>query len=547
MPFFDQKRSLRKRLRAVGIWVVAMLLLACGGGGGGVNDGTGALLSLAPGVGTGGTGSVAGTLTGLGSVFVDGVRYDDSQAVLERQSDLVQSETLGLADLQVGQYVYMELDANGTPTRVRLESQLVGPVGSVNTARGQLTVWGQTVAVNTDPNLGPVTVFSGYADISDVSPPDPVQVYGVLQTDPADASRDIFLATRIERLTSTSTLPARLTGTLRSGNSNLLLAGLALETSQTLTAGQVVTLVIPWTQDTNPTSSKWKLQSLRVLGTPAATTSTLRLSGAVQLRPDGLLMVQGVQVDVSATALAAVRAGLRNGSYITVSGQINRSNGQLVASAIDSPPVGGQVLELRGSVTSLLDARSFIVRGMQVNASTAQWLGGTPADLVNGRYVELTGAMVGNAFRASKVVLQAGLPDKAVLDVSGLVQAVDSGNQRLSVLTQDGQTLTIAAPPMVTLPSKGDTVRIDGYWRDGTLQASDLANRAPIDQSLIHLEGIIDAVGLGQFRLNGVLVQVDLGRFANLRIGRGDRVQIAVKLTDGRYTLVDFMPQAPRH
>jgi hypothetical protein len=62
----------RRLLRAVCTLSTAALLLACGGGGGGI-----------AGVGTGGTGSFSvGTVTGFGSVFVNGVRYDDDGARL---------------------------------------------------------------------------------------------------------------------------------------------------------------------------------------------------------------------------------------------------------------------------------------------------------------------------------------------------------------------------------------------------------------------------------------------------------------------------------
>ena len=206
-PFQQSLQGLRRCCTKIGIWIAITLIAACGGSAGD------AALSLAPGVGTGGTGIVAGTLTGLGSVIVDGVRYDDSQASLERQADLVQTTTLALSDLQVGQYVYLELDSASTPVRVRLESQLVGPVAGLTASGTRFTVWGQAVAINTNPALGPVTVFSGYTQASDMGTQDPVQVYGVLRPDPNDATRELILATRIERLTSTTSLPARLTGT----------------------------------------------------------------------------------------------------------------------------------------------------------------------------------------------------------------------------------------------------------------------------------------------------------------------------------------------
>jgi hypothetical protein len=546
--------QVHKRERGLLLNMAVMLLLSttslmlgsCGGGD---------IFLSGVGVGTGGTGFVSGTVTGLGSVIVDGVRYDDSKAVLERKADLVQTEALGLSDLQVGQFAALELDSQGALVRVRIDAQLLGPVGSVVAASRQLTVWGQTVLVNTDPGLGPVTVFSGYSGISDVAAQDRVQVYGVLQPDPIDTSREFIRATRIEHLVSTSTLPARLTGTLSSGGATgLMLAGLALDTSQavnlasgqTLSAGSVVTVVLPWSQSITTPTTRLLAQSVRVVSAADVGTNSFRLSGAVQLKPGGTLLIQGVAVDASDATLAAVRDALAQGTYITVTGQVSQTSGRLVVSAIETTPTGGRPQELRGSVTSMVDAKSFMVRGMWVSASAAQWVGGAATDLVTGRYVELTGSVSGNVFNASKVVLQAGLPDTAVLDVTGLVQAVDNSSRVVRVLTQDGQAITITIAAADALPSVGQTVRSEGFWKDGRLQSQTLSNTQSPEGGLTLLEGIVDKVSAGQFRLNGLQISVDTARFPALRIVGGERVEVWVKLVDGQYQLVDFKAKPPR-
>lgn len=539
-------RFFRALLSAASLWAASVLMVACGGGD---------LFSVVPGVGTGGTGSAAGTITGLGSVIVDGVRYDDSAATLERQPDLLQSETLSLADLQIGQYVYLDLDTAGAPTRVRLDSQLVGYVGSVAAASGQLSVWGQAVAINTDAALGPVTVFSGYTSLADVQLADRVQVYGVLQNNTADAGNEIIRATRIERLASSSTLPARLTGMLRASNTNgLRLAGLPLDTSQTsnlasiatLQAGTWVTVVVPWPTDSSATPASWSALSVRTLTASVTSDISLRLSGTVQLGTDGMLTLQGVKVDASAAALASVRDKLAQGAYITVTGQLNHSSGKLVANSIETIPAAGRPMELRGSVTSVLDQTSFTVRGVQVNASLAHWSGGTPADLVSGRYVEVIGSLVNNVFTASRVQLQTTLPDKAVLDITAVVQSVNSASRIALVLTQDGQTLSVAFAASAALPAVGDTLRIEGFWADNLLQARDISSPPPLDRDLIHLEGVVDSASSGQFSLNGVLVQVDAALFPTLKISAGDRVDVQVRRSNDQYWLVQFETRPPR-
>lgn len=481
-PFQQFLQGLWRHCTKVGIWVAISLIAACGGGAGD------AILSLAPGVGTGGTGIVAGTLTGLGSVIVDGVRYDDSQAALERQADLVQTTTLALSDLQVGQYVYLELDSASTPVRVRLESQLVGPIAGLAASGTRFTVWGQTVAINTNPALGPVTVFSGYTQASDLGTRDPVQVYGVLRPDPNDATRELILATRIERLASTTSLPARLTGTLRTNASgSLLLAGIPLDPAgitnlskdQSLQPGMVVTVVLPWDASAT-TVTRLQPLSARLLGQTGTSVERLRLGGAVQLRADGSLSVQGIPVNVSSSTLASIRETLKEGAYITVEGSVNHTTGELLANTIETMPAEGRPLELRGSVTSWVNQNSFMVRGVRINASQAVWSGGTAADVSNGRYIEITGRLLGNVLQAQSAKLQSGMPEKAVLDVTGEVLSVDSGAHSLRLTTPDGNILTVALDAIQGLPKVGDTVRTDGFWKNDVLQARSLDNQTGI-------------------------------------------------------------------
>lgn len=378
--------------------LMTLLLMSCGGS-------SDWLSASGIGVGTGGTGFVSGTITGLGSIYIDGVRYDESQAVLEQgSSDLSKTEAIQVSDLQVGQYALLELNAQGTLVRVRIDSQLVGTVSAIATQEKQITVWGQTVQLNTDPTQGPVTVLSGYARFDDVAIQDKVQIYGVLQPHPQDSSRDLIRATRIEKLDGDRTPPARITGTVRAADSNpsqSLLAGRALPT--TATAGTLLTTIVPWEQEKNPTSTPWQVQAARNVGSSTLATDQLRLSGLVQMGDNGELRVQGVAIDASNTALNAIRPQLRTGTYITINGSVNQQTGKLVANTIETTPQGGRIQELHGTVSAWVDLSSFTLRGIHINASRAQWGEGTPADLRDGRYVEVMGTVSGNTFQATRI------------------------------------------------------------------------------------------------------------------------------------------------
>jgi hypothetical protein len=458
-----------KLLRCLPALLLALLLLSCGGGSGSLvaSPGDGG------GVGTGGTGVVAGTVTGLGSVVIDGTRYDDSQAALESQPDLANNTPLALADLHIGQYAYLALDASGQPTVVRIASQLVGPAAAVNAAAGRITVWGQQVAINSDPASGPVTVFSGYGSLADMQPGDPVQVYAVLQS--ASGGADLLRATRIERLDAAGALPARLTGTLQAGSgSTLLLAGRPLDVSAVvnppaLAAGAVVTAIVPWSS-TLPAS--WKASAIALLAPGAA--SSVRLSGAAHLLPGGFALVQGVQVNLSALPQSQ-RGAVQEGSYLTVDGQsLGKDGAQLLASSVQALPQAGRDAQLRGSITSVAGTASFVVRGQAVDAGGAEFRNGSAANLVPGAYVEVDGVQAADTVLALRVTFSATTPQHAVLEVQGTVQSVDSAQRQLALLAEDGRTLTLVVPAGVTLPAAGDSMAASGYWDGSALQVRDL-------------------------------------------------------------------------
>ena len=124
-------------LSRTGILLLASVLTvisACGGGGGG-------LASLAPSVpiggggsgGIGGTGfTTSGTITGTGSIFVNGVRFDVSGALIR-----VDGENASEDDLGPGMVVSVRgtLDENdperGIADEVDYERALVGPIDSI--------------------------------------------------------------------------------------------------------------------------------------------------------------------------------------------------------------------------------------------------------------------------------------------------------------------------------------------------------------------------------------------------------------------------------
>ena len=121
-------------------------LTACNSGGG---DTAGGALDV----------TSSGTITGFGSVFVNGVRYETENArIISADDDSVILENPTNAQLQavlgVGQIITVRGsrtdDSNGVANTIRFDDELVGEITTVSTADGTFTVLGQTVSVTPD-------------------------------------------------------------------------------------------------------------------------------------------------------------------------------------------------------------------------------------------------------------------------------------------------------------------------------------------------------------------------------------------------------------
>ncbi len=169
--------------RLIAFVVTATLVLtACGGGsGGGIAgiDRTGAPVIAS-----------YGTITAFGSVVVNGVHYDTSQATFGIDGD---SGTQ--ADLAIGDVVLVNgtLDSGGTTgvaTSVRFDNNVEGPITSIDAATSTFVALGQLVRVSADTSFD-----AGIqpAALAGLAVGDVVEVSGLVQSD------DSINATRIER------------------------------------------------------------------------------------------------------------------------------------------------------------------------------------------------------------------------------------------------------------------------------------------------------------------------------------------------------------
>lgn len=158
---------------AILLIVAGSLIFGCGGGGGDLaSSGGGIGGSGVDGGGTGGTGISSGSVTAIGSVHVNGVRYDttDAEIFVEGQSQGI-GESAVLANLKVGMVVRVEGDieseTDGTAQRVYFNDDLRGPVESVvliDPVTTQLVVLGKAVVVDERTHVTNVKIAPSLKD-----------------------------------------------------------------------------------------------------------------------------------------------------------------------------------------------------------------------------------------------------------------------------------------------------------------------------------------------------------------------------------------------
>lgn len=358
------------------------------------------LASCGGGVGTGGTGGdatayAAGPITGFGSVFVGGVRFEDSAATVEDADGRGRSRD----ELRLGMTVEIDssaisTDSNGSTAsarRIQFESEIQGLVGLVNLNASTFTVLGQTVLVDA------TTVFDdriagGLAGLSTVPA---VEVYAVF-----DAAALRYRATRVEPSSLSGGLrlrgPVRVLDTtaqtLTVGSNSYSYAG-ASSIPTGLAVGQFVRLRM--TLD----SGRWMVRSFGAVPRLVADGDGVKVEGLVSaLTSTSLFSVNGRAVDASAaTLLPAGTTGLVVGARVEVEGVVR--GGVFVASkvkVVSDTDLQDRGFELIGSITAVNVAQSTItLRGVTVSTARSDLRidNGTLANLVVGQAVEVKGGL----------------------------------------------------------------------------------------------------------------------------------------------------------
>ena len=366
--------------------LAALTIAACGGGGD----------SAA--VGSGGTGSFSvGTITGFGSVFVNGQRYDDSSASVSDEDG-----PRSRADLRLGMVVTVQGTisdtGSATASSIVFDSELLGPVdvGSVNAGGKSFTILGQKVAVAAG------TVFDAALPLglSSVRAGQTLEVHGFLNPvanevqasliQPYSGAGKYKISGNVNSLQSGAQ-------TFRIGAATVSYAGLGGADLQGLSNGVFVRVRLA---PVGPgAAAVGQATRLRKNDPDVADRKNAEVEGVIAaFASPAQFSVGGVRVDASNANFPGGSAALGLGARVEVKGAL--SAGTLVASQVkqQSPDAETQI-ELDGPISGLdTTAKTFSLRGVTVSyAGAVKYEKGSQADLRNGAKVEVKGRLAPNS------------------------------------------------------------------------------------------------------------------------------------------------------
>jgi len=381
----------RLRMGLAATWLAAAAVITgCGGGG---SDG--GLATVTP-SGTTPSAYTQGTITGFGSVIVNGVRFDDTSATVTDDA----GNTQALSALKLGMRVEVDsgkvdgTTATATAHAFRFGGQVLGPVTAVNTTANTLTVLGQTVDI-TSTTVFDTTLSGG---LTAVTPGAVIEVHGL-----PDAATGHIVATRVE--SETGATAYKLRGTVASldttaktfsiGGASISYASLAsTAVPSTLANGVTLRVVLA----TTAVNGVWTAQSLGVKVPKPAENSQAQVRGAITAFTSATsFTVDGVVVDATNATFPDGSSGLALGVQVEVDGTV--TNGVLVATKVEiesrHADDDSHKMQLHGAITALdTTAKTFVVRNVTVTYSdTTTYVNGTVASLAVGANVDVKGGV----------------------------------------------------------------------------------------------------------------------------------------------------------
>lgn len=364
------------------------LLAACGGGPGSENP-------APPAGGATPQSLTIGPITGLGSIIVNGVRFDDNAARIEDDED---GSSSNRGALRLGMMVEVQSsridDASGRAIAavIRFGAEMKGRVQSIDATAQTFTMIDQTIEVR------PETVFddsaSGGFDGIDVG--QILEVHALF-----DAATGRYIATRIEREDDATLFKLRglisaldsAAKTFRIGAAVINYAGIAPDQlPPNLADGMRIRVRL----QPEKVNNQWIAVTLRSGVRRVDDIGDARLIGLVTaFTSPQQFSVQGIPVNATNARFEPNADAVKLGAHVMVRG--TASNGTIFAARVKVIDARvdeeWRVVELHGTIAGLdKTAKTFMVRNVKVDYSkTVEFKDGTVDDLADGKAVEVKG------------------------------------------------------------------------------------------------------------------------------------------------------------
>lgn len=391
-----------QRLRGALCVLVGLALGACGGGGSTLAEGGG--------VGSGGTGITYGTVSGFGSVVVDGVHFDDSKAE-------VQTEDLAAAEVRLGQTVAVTHDTQRTASRIEVRAQLRGPVSAIGSSTLSVAGYPVDVIDGGDTTRQATVIEDSEGNATELAAlQGDVEVHGVWLTSSGGYR---LAATRIEQLSGAAArvLVSGVVTQVAGASFALNGVGTVYQGSTTPLKDQYLALELErsrWSSTQGATyTSGVTVRSRSAEGQrgSAVAKTSIELSGTVL----GInanrtaLQLRGVRLNTLPNTLEAC---VQDGAYVEIKAKtLSKVAGLWIQEirCVDAPSgeTNSAIQAREGVVAQLSTAqRSFKLKN---TALTVVWdeqtyfKNTTRTTLLNGAAVEVEGVIVGSTLRARKI------------------------------------------------------------------------------------------------------------------------------------------------
>lgn len=474
----------------------ALILVACGGGTGSPSPAPApapaptapAPAPTAPVTPAPGSPTVAGTVTGFGSVIIDGIRIDDRgiNALIEDAAGLV-----GKVELKIGHSVQIEHDGKLKAKHVLVVPEIQGVITAIDSAAGTMKVLGMTIFINTDRASGPVTVFEAPYTFANAKAGDGVEIYGILKTDAAGKAQ--VQATRVEKETlgTMHKLRGKITA-LSIGASTFKIGDLTINyqnvpvtpAAASLSNGADVVVSI---------SASASLTGGSVTATAVKVENHRESNGDSEAQLRGLVsnfnvgaktfVLDGLQINAAQAKFdqdGKSLADLSVGAYVRVKG-VFQADGSVNAKSITLRKVEtdkvGEV-ELHGSILNFVSNADFSVRGLKMNAATAEIDCPSGTVLRNDLQVKIEGFLAADGSVKVKEVECEKLDDGfSTVEREGIAANVNidaktfllNGGAAVSVKWNDA---TLFGKSLTPATMAGKKLEVEGVLANGVLTAT---------------------------------------------------------------------------